>query len=65
MPHNLECVHVFTDICMLRFNELVWELNTGGKGSQTNPPGDRSVSLNRVPASTSSLWNRISQAGLC
>lgn len=50
---------------MLQLDELAWELNIGGKGSQTNLSGDRSVGLSGAPASTGSLRKGISQAGRC
>lgn len=68
MALDLESVHVYMDIYALyvslsRFDELAWELNTGGERSQTNPPGDRLVALSRAVASDGSLRSGISQLG--
>lgn len=44
-------------------NELAWKLNTCGEETQTNPPGDRSVGLDRAVASVGSPRSGISQLG--
>lgn len=48
-------------VSLSRFDELTWDLNTGGVGSQINLPGDRSVGLSRAVASVGSPRSRISQ----